>query len=329
MTERITPQMVANSTVTTIDNDLNQLDRTQAQLSTGYRINEPSDDPVGTAITLSLQSQISAYNQYQQNIAQSTAMVQTGGASLQQILSVLQSSQELTVEAANGTMSPTDLGDAAQQILQYIGQIKQTADTQFDGNYVFSGSQVGTRPWAPDSSPGASDAYAGAAINPATGAGSIQEAIGPGTLLQVSADLYGVLGNGVSTGAAAANHGGGAVNADGSGGLLATLRTIYNDLTGNPPNQADLENQLSNLQANQDALLTLQSTVGATQDRLQMASSRISSLVSTDTIELGDIYDTNMPAATTTFSTEQAGYQAALQSTADIIQTSLLNFLSG
>jgi len=40
------------------------------------------------------------------------------------------------------------------------------------------------------------------------------------------------------------------------------------------------------------------------------------------------VYDTDMPVATTQFSTEQAGYEAALQSTADIIQTSLLNFLS-
>ena len=44
---------------------------------------------------------------------------------------------------------------------------------------------------------------------------------------------------------------------------------------------------------------------------------------------LGNVQDTDMAEATVQFSTEQAGYQAALQSTADIIQTSLLNFLQG
>ena len=324
MTERITPQMVTNTTVNTIDNDLNQLDHTQEQLATGYRINQPSDDPVGAAITLSLQGQISAYTQYQRNITQSVAMVQTEGASLQQILEVLQSAQELTVEAANGTMSSSDLGDAAQQIQQYIGQIKQTADTQYEGNYVFSGSDVDTQPWNPDMSgwnavTGGSDAFNG-------NTDSVSAGIGPSTQLQVSANLYGVLGDGVG--------GGGAFTPSatpgnpGSGGLLATLRTIYNDLTGSPPNQADLENQLTNLQTNQDSLLALQANVGATQVRLQMASSRISSLTSSDTVELGSIYDTDLASATTSFSTEQAGYQAALQSTADIIQTSLLKFLA-
>lgn len=329
MTERITPQMVTNTTVNTIDNDLNQLEHTQEQLSTGYRINRPSDDPVGAAITLSLQGQISAYKQYQQNITQSVAMVQTQGASLQQILEVLQSAQELTVEAANGTMSPSDLGDAAQQILQYIGQVKQTADTQYDGNYVFSGSDVDRQPWNPeltDSNP---------AVNPDLYNGNLDSTsagIGPGTQLQVSADLFDVLGNGTGPAGALNNPGASATpptTSTATGGLLATLRTIYNDLTGSPPNQADLGNQLTNLQTNQNALLALQANVGATQDRLQMASSRISSLTSSDTIELGNIYDTDLAAATTSFSTEQAGYQAALQSTADIIQTSLLNFLQG
>jgi len=107
--------------------------------------------------------------------------------------------------------------------------------------------------------------------------------------------------------------------------LLSTLRTIYTDMTTD--DQSDLGNQLTNLSTNLSALESVQADVGATQDRLQMASSRIQSLSSTDTVELGDVYDTDMPAATTSFTTEQAGYEAALQSTSDIIQTSLLNFL--
>ena len=318
MTERITSQMVANSTVTSINNDLSQLDQTQEQLSTGYQINEPSDNPVGASITLSLQGQVSAYNAYQQNITQGVSWVETEGTSLQQIEQVVQSTRELTVEAANGTMSASDLEDAAQEVYQYIGQIKQTADTQYDGSYVFGGSDVDTAPWQAD--PSSPDTFAG-------NQNTISYAIGPSTQLGVSANLYSVLGNGNTGGLAAASNGGGALNADGSGGLLATMRTIYNDLQTD--NQSDLGNQLTNLDTNLSALEGVQANVGAAQDRLQMADSRISSLSSTDTIELGNVYDTDMAKATVAFSTEQAGYQAALQSTADIVQTSLLNFLQG
>jgi flagellar hook-associated protein 3 FlgL len=306
--------MLDNTTVNTIDNDLNQLDQTQEELSTGYQINQASDNPTGAAMTLSLQGQVSAYSAYQQNITQGVAMVETESTSLQQIQQTLQSAQSLTVEAANGTMSSGDLQDAAAQIQEYISEIKQTADTEYDGSYVFSGSSVNTAPWQADASQ--PDTFAG-------NTNSVNYSIGPSTQLPVSANLYSVLGDGMGAGGAftpSATPG-----SPGTGGLLATLRTVYSDMESG--NQSGLGTQLTNLSTNLGALESVQADVGATQDRLQMASSRISSLSSADTIELGNVYDTDMPAATTSFSTEQAGYQAALQSTADIIQTSLLNFL--
>ncbi len=325
MTQRITSQMIGNSTVTTIDNDLNQLDKTQEELSTGNQINEPSDNPYGAALTLSLNGQISAYGSYQTNISESTASVETASSSLQSIQQVVATVRELTVEGSNGTMSATDLQDAAAEVLQSIGQIKESADTQYDGSYVFSGDAVSTQPWntnATAADPATEDQFSG-------NQNTINTAIGPSTQLQVNANLYSVLGNGNTGGTAAtSSNGGGAVQADGSGGLLATMRMIYNDMTGtNGGTQDDLQNQLTNIDSNMSALESVQATVGATQDRLQMAGSRLTALSTTDSTELGNVQGTDYAAATVQFSTEQAGYQAALQSTADIIQTSLLNFL--
>jgi flagellar hook-associated protein 3 FlgL len=319
--------MIGNSTVATIDNDLNQLNQIQQELSTGYQINQPSDNPYGAALTLSLTGQVGAYSSYQQNVTQGIAWVDTASNSLQSIQQVVSTVRELTVEGANGTMSTNDLKDAAQEVLQYIGQVKESADTQYDGSYVFAGDAVTTQPWntsATASPPPTQDQYNG-------NQNSISYAIGPSAQLQISADLYSVLGNGNTGGAAAASSsGGGALQSDGSGGLLATMRMIYNDLTGTGGGtQSDLENQLKNLDTNISSLEAVQATVGATQDRLQMAGSRLTALSTTDTIELGNVQDTDMAKATVEFSTEQAGYQAALQSTADIIQTSLLNFLQG
>jgi flagellar hook-associated protein 3 FlgL len=258
-------------------------------------------------------------------VSQGTAWTSTASQALQSIAQVAQSARELTVEAANGTMSSTDLKDAAQSVLSYISQIKETADTQYDGSYVFSGSDVQTQPWstaATAADPSGEDSYSG-------NTDAISYAIGPGTEVQVNANLYSVLGSGDTGGlAASGSNGGGALQTDGSGGLLATLRTIYNDLTGTGGgSQQDLGNQLTNLDTNISSLESVQATVGSTQDRLQLASTRITALTTTDQIQLGNVEDTDMAAATTAFSTEQASYQAALQSTADIIQTSLMNFL--
>lgn len=317
MTLRITPQMVDNSTLQTITNDLNQLDNTQQQLSTGYRINQPSDNPYGAALSLSLNAQITAFGSYQQNIDQGIAWVQTASQSLQSIQSVAQSIRTLTVEGANSTLNATDLANAGQEVLQYIGQIKETADTQYNGSYIFSGTAVNTQPY--NQSASGSDTFQG-------NTGTINYAIGPSTTLPVNANLYTVLGDGV--GPSGAFTPSGVPGTPGTGGLLASMRAVYNDLTGTSGGtQADLSNQLTNLDANIKQLELVQAQVGATQDRLQMASSRITALQTTDTTELGNVRNTDFAAATVTFSTEQAGYQAALQSTASIIQTSLLNFI--
>lgn len=327
MTQRITSQMVGNSTVASIEQDLTQLSQTQEDLSTGYQINQPSDNPYGAALTISLNAQVSAYSSYQSNVTQGIAWVESASGSLNSIMQTVQSIRSLVVQGSNGTMSATDLQDSAQEVLQYISQIKQAADTQYNGSYIFSGDAVTTQPWstaATAADPPSEDLYNG-------NQNSINYAIGPSTQSQVTANLYSVMGNGNTGGlAAASSHGGGALQSDGSGGLLATLRTIYNDMMGtNGGTQADLGNQLSNLDTNISSLESVQATVGSTQDSLQMASTRLTALSTSSQIDVGNVQDTDMAQATVQFSTEQAGYQAALQSAADIIQTSLLNFLQG
>lgn len=303
MTMRITPQIVDATNVASIENDLNRLDSLQQTLSTGLRINQASDDPYGESQALALNGQTAAYTSYLANVNNAVGWTQSASTGLQSIQSVINQVQTLTTEGANATMSPTDLKDAAQQIWQYIGEVKQTANTQYDGSYVFAGTATSTPPYQED--PAAPDTYAG-------NTGSISRAIGPGTTIPINADVATVLGNGVP----------------GDGGLLTTLRTIYNDMqTGTPAAQTDLGHQLSSLQSNLGSLEQLQSQVGATQDRLSMAATRIQSLQTTTSIQLGTIEDTDMAQATLQYSTEQAGYQAALQSTASIIQDSLMKFL--
>jgi flagellar hook-associated protein 3 FlgL len=326
MTERITSQMVGNTTVSTIESDLNQLSQTQEQLSTGFQINQPSDNPYGAALAISLNGQVAAYGAYQSNVSQGTAWVESASTSLESIQQATQTVRSLVVEGANGTMSSNDLQDAAQEVMQYMAQIKQSADAQYNGSYIFSGDNVSAEPWQPTATaadPPGEDTYAG-------NQNAISYAIGPSTQIKVNANLYSVMGNGDTGGTAAASSGGGAVNADGSGGLLATLRSIYNDMTGTAGGtQNDLQNQLKNLDTNISSLEGIQASVGATQDSLQMASTRLTALSTSAQTDAGDVQDTDMAKATVAFSTEQAGYQAALQSAADIIQTSLLNFLQG
>lgn len=307
MTERITSSMVANQMLSTIDNDLNTLDTTENELATGFQINEAGDNPFGAAQSLSLQSQIANYGSYESNVTNSLAWVEGQSGALQNILSEVQNVRTSVVEGSNGTMSQDDLDDAAETVLEAIGAIKSSADTQDNNEYVFAGTATTVPPYEQDASD--TDQF-----NPDANTNPNNQLIGPSTTVNISANLYNVLGDG---------DGGTPPNSDGK--LLSTLRQVYSDMESG--NQQGLTQDLSSLDTNMDSLLSLQAQVGATQDQLQDADMQLQDFTTADSTQLGTTEDTNMGQAMLNYGTEQTSYESALQVSATIIQTSLLNYL--
>jgi|SRR5580704_32447 flagellar hook-associated protein 3 FlgL len=299
MIGRITNQMAAQTTLAGIETSLDRLDTTQQELSTGKRINQPSDDPSGTALTLNLNTQLANLTNYSNQVTDGTGWAQAQSSALTDITNAAQRIQELTTEAANGTQTTADMQASAQEVNQLIDEIKQDANTQYNGQYVFSGSATSTAPYQS----GSNDTYGG-------NSGAVTRTIGPNTTLTVSANLQGVLGNGQSSS---------------DGQLLDTLRTIAGNMQSG--NSSGLNANLSSLTTNLNSLTGLSANVGATQDRLQMASSRIQTLQTSDTQVLSNTQDADMASTEINFSTQQAALTAALQAGAHIVQESLMNFL--
>lgn len=310
MTQRITTQMIDNTNIASINDDLTQLQSTEAELASQFRINQASDDPYGAAESLTLSAQISSYGNYKTNISTATSQVNTATSALQSIESIVESVRDLTVEGANGTSNSNDLQDEAAEVLSYINQIKTAANTQYDGTYIFSGTATTTRPY--DDSTDGTDTYEG-------NTSSATVVIGPKTTISTSADLSSVLGGG--TGSAGAYD-----SSTGEGGLLTTLRQVYTDMENG--DTSALSSDLSSIDGCNDQLEELQSKVGATSNQLSMASSFITNVTTTATKQLGDVEDTDEATATVQFSTEENAFEAALKASAEIIQTSLLNYLS-
>ncbi|HYZ82247.1 MAG TPA: flagellar hook-associated protein FlgL [Solirubrobacteraceae bacterium] len=301
---RITTQMTTAGVLANINNVQSQLATTQQQLSTGLRINQPSDDPYGASLAIQLKNDMAGLSNYQASVTDGTAWASAADTSLTNVMSMLQRAQELTVQAANGNESSTDLSSTADEIDQLAEAMKQEANAQYNGQYIFSGTATGTAPYS--SSTG--DTFQG-------NTGAVTRTIGPNSDLQVNVDISGLLGSGTSA-------------ADGK--LLDTLRTISADLrSGNSAGIADLSgNQLTNLQNSLSSLEQLQANVGATQNRLTLAGTRLEGLQTSDTAALSNDEDVNMAQAITTFSSEQAAFTAALKAGANIVQSSLMDFLN-
>jgi flagellar hook-associated protein 3 FlgL len=303
MIGRITTQMTANSILGNLNEVQDQLATSEQVLSTGRSINQPSDNPYGASLAVSLNQDLSSLTSYSNAVTDGTAWTSAATTSLTNIQSMVQRAQELVVEASNGTLSPTDLSASAAELNQLTEAIKQEANTQYNGQYIFSGTATGTAPYTTGS-----DVYQG-------NSGAVTRQIGPNSSLQVNVSLSSLLGSGQG-----AN----------DGGLLDTLRTVAADMTsGTSAGVADLSShQLTNLQTNLSSLEQLQATAGAATDRLTLASTRISNLQTSDTAALSNTEDANMAQAMTTYSNQQAAFSAALRAGANIVQSSLMDFLN-
>ncbi|HTU85015.1 MAG TPA: flagellar hook-associated protein FlgL [Solirubrobacteraceae bacterium] len=305
MIGRITNEMTSQMVLSGIQSDLDQLDTSQEELSTGLSINEPSDNPAGEGLALQLNTTLSDLTTYSNNVNDGTGWANAATSALSDMTSAVQTVQELVEEAANGTDTQSDMSAAADEVDQLIDQIKSDADTQYNGQYIFSGAATTTEPYQA----GSDDTYAG-------DTGSVTREIAPGSSVTVNVNLSSVLGNGQTTSGSSA----------GDGLLLNTLRNIADDMqAGN--SSALSGTDLTDLQSNLNSLVALSTSVGGTTDRLQMASTRIESLQNTTTDTLSNTEDADMAATETQFSSEQAAFEAALQSGADIVQESLMNFL--
>ncbi len=78
------------------------------QMSTGKRVNRPSDDPISAAQAVVLSQAQSQNDQYTQARTFATQKVSLESSVLSQVTSVITSAQEKMVYANNGTLSDTD-----------------------------------------------------------------------------------------------------------------------------------------------------------------------------------------------------------------------------
>jgi flagellar hook-associated protein 3 FlgL len=301
--QRITTLMTAQRTIADLTQAFDRMSRTQDELSSGKRINQPSDDPYGAAKAVTLNADLAGLSAYSRNVDDGTAWTQTADGALMNINNMVQRARELLVEAGNDTASQTGRDGVAAEIDQLVNGIKQEANTNYAGQYIFSGTLSGT----PAYQLGAVDTYQG-------NSAPINRQIGPGTLVPVNADISSLLGNGQSA-------------ADGK--LLNTLRDISQHLRGGTAADADAlrTSDLNNLDTNLTTLGTMQADIGAVTNRLQLASQRIQDLQSSQTKLLSQTEDADFAQAAVDYSTEQASYSAALRASANIVQSSLLDFL--
>lgn len=122
----------------------NMAARAMQRLSSGLRINSAADDPAGLCISEGMRSQIRGIEQAGRNAQDAISMLQTADGVASSIHDILQRAKELSVQAANGTLTDNDrkaINAEVQQLLQEIGSEGNNAE--FNGTKLLNPDSTG------------------------------------------------------------------------------------------------------------------------------------------------------------------------------------------
>jgi flagellin len=103
------------------------LSKSLERLSTGLKINRASDDAAGLAISENLRTQINGVGQAQKNAQDGIAALNIAEGAGNEISSILQRMRELSVQAANDTLTSTERGYTNQEFTSLRSEIDRIA----------------------------------------------------------------------------------------------------------------------------------------------------------------------------------------------------------
>src|SRR5580704_8867871 len=114
-----------------------RMDTTEAQVSSGVTISQPSDNPAQVGDVLQLEADLGRVNQVSTNLGQVTGEVNTAEGALETATQLLDQVQSLGAQGANGTATAATRTGLSQQVESILSQLVGVSQTQYNGSYVF------------------------------------------------------------------------------------------------------------------------------------------------------------------------------------------------
>jgi flagellar hook-associated protein 3 FlgL len=319
---RITQSTVVQQFIYNLQQSEQSMLTTEQQLSSGKRLLMPQDNPGGAALAMQDQAAIDSNTQYLANDQSAQSWITATGSALGEAGSILQQVQNLALQVNSPA---ADVPALTQSLSSLESQLMTVANSQFDGQYLFAGTDVtGTSTFVVNTSVVGGVTYtsntsvttpyaqyttfAMVGTTPTTlqgfayvgDGGTLSREIGPSTHMQVS-----VQGNVFTK----------ALND------LSTM--IWNLQNGGGLGASDL----SNIQSDLSSIQTTQAVTGSWQQRLTQNTQSLQDQQTNLKTWLGDTQDVDVASAIVNLQQEQLAYQQALGVGAMMQQTTLLNYL--
>ena len=127
-----------------MNNTSNALQKSIAKLSSGLRINSAADDAAGLAISEKMRAQVRGLDRAVANTQDGISLIQTAEGALSETHSILQRMRELSVQAANDTLTQQDRSYIQEEIDQLNEEVTRIGNTtQFNKKKLLNGDAAG------------------------------------------------------------------------------------------------------------------------------------------------------------------------------------------
>ena len=322
---RVTNQMLTNNFLNDMNNNLQNMSKIQSQMTSGKEISKPSDDPMKIARVMQLNTDMNSNKQYNENISDASNYLDITDKSLGYVGDVLQRIRELLVSAGKGSYGSDEKAAIKNEINQSAGQLTQILNTNFDGKYIFGGTKGTTKPVKEITDVTTKNTTLNYnVIDPAVTTdpiigminGKLSVEVSQGVSMEYNITAGDVLKFNDSAGA--------------PGNLDNNLTTIFTKITSDLDATSTTElsgKDLTDIQSALTNILKLRSEVGAKSNRMDSMKSKNSDEMDNMTKLLSNTEDIDITEKTMQYATMQTIYTATLQTSAKVLQLSLMDYL--
>jgi len=266
-----------------------ELNKANEIATTGKRINNLSDDPVGLTQSLKIRSALSNIEQMGRNISYGNSWLTASESALTNVQNIISDTKALCVQMTSGTIGSDQRASAAVSVQNMLNEIVSLANTDVAGNYIFAGSKTDTIPFDQDGT-----------YNGDNNAFTIK--ISQNSTVEVGSDGQAVFGT-----------------------VFATLLDLKTALQSN--DVGSIQDAMDKLDTHFDDISGKISDVGSKMNRMEIRDKIFQDLNFSNTERLSKIEDADIAEAVMNVKAAELTYQAALASSSKVMTLTLVDYL--
>ncbi|WP_411552418.1 flagellar hook-associated protein FlgL [Paenibacillus lautus] len=297
MALRVTPGMMNMQMMRNINTNLVRMDGNMNVLSTGMKLNKPSDDPVGITYSLRYRSELSFNDQYQKNADTALSWLEYTDTVIGQVNDISQRANQLLVQSVNGTNPPEALKAVGTELQQIYEQLVNLGNSKFNDKFIFNGQLTDQAPYDETLAPTQGTDTFGITYKFTEGASLAVNVSGQ--------DVFGL-----------------PTDPDNLFGVIQRIQAALS-IDDKAAAHAELGNMSSRLAKINEA----RSEIGAKTNRVDLINNRLGDLEMNLTAMQSKVEDADYAETIMKLKQDESVYQASLATSAKIMQISLLDYL--